>query len=176
MGQRPPQLGKQVVGNDQLEVAREPSQQQACGCATSGQQCCDEHVDVKHGPHLGAAASPCCFLSLQGEFHRLILAERILRPEPVEELETKVPTERFLNDLAVALALPGSSNLYEAHDLLVECQCGSDLAHICIIASRCERLNRSTRCCATGRRPLRQGPGLPPILLTAPALFSVRQL
>src|SRR5258708_39338313 len=126
-----------MVGNDKLEVACEQSEQQACGCAVSGQQRSDEHVDVEHNPQLASGASPRCLLSLEGEFHRLILAERILRPQPVEELETKVPPERFLNDLAVALALPGSPDLHEPHDFLVQRQRCTYFAHIRIIASRC---------------------------------------
>src|SRR5258708_27106371 len=126
-----------MVGNDQLEVACEPSKQQACGYSVSGQQCCDEHVDVEHSPQLASAASPRCLLSLEGEFHRLILAERILRPQPVEELETQVPPERFFDDLAVALALPGSPYLHEPHYFLVQRQRCTYFAHIRIIASRC---------------------------------------
>src|SRR5258708_7129580 len=126
-----------MVGNDKLEVACEPSKQQACGCAVSAQQRAYEHVDVEHSPQLASGASPRCLLSLEGEFHRLILAERIVRPKPVEELQTKVPPERFLNDLAVSLALPGSSYLHESHDFLVERQRGSNFSHIRIIASRC---------------------------------------
>jgi hypothetical protein len=69
-------------------------------------------------------------LCRSSDVHRLLLAQPILRPQPLEKLETKVSPERFLDDLAVAFALPGRAHLHEAHDFLIERRRRSDFARI----------------------------------------------
>src|SRR5205807_1359856 len=92
--------------------------------------------DETAGGSLGSSSTSACGgLSLEGESERVVLGHVVARPQPVEQVEPEVATERLLDDFAVSFARPRRADLHRAQDVLIDRQGRSRLRHIGIIAS-----------------------------------------
>jgi hypothetical protein len=81
-------------------------------------------------------------LGLDRELQRRALVEVYSLPQPLEEIESELAPERFLDHLAVALAEPRRPDLDCPKHIFVDRQGRPHLRHLCIIASRCRRPRR----------------------------------
>ena len=59
-------------------------------------------------------------LGFHGERGRLLIAQLVAGPQPIKQVETQVPAQRILDDLAVTLAGPRGADLHRAQDIGVE--------------------------------------------------------
>ena len=131
------QLSEQSSRDHDFEVAGEPAGDDLSRRAPAREQRRDENVRIEDGSH-SAPAPACLVLSLHREFERLLLAEILALPQPLEEIESEVSTERLFDHLAVTLASTRSTHLDCTHDFFVHCQGRSNSRHNRIIASRRE--------------------------------------
>ena len=74
-------------------------------------------------------------LSLYGEFERLLFAEILTTPKPLEQLEAEFAPDGFLDHFAVALAGAGAAYLDRPQYIGVDRERGTHLGHQCILAS-----------------------------------------
>lgn len=68
-------------------------------------------------------------LSFDCQLDGLILRKAIAVPEPLDEIETKIASQRLLDQLAVAFPGAGCADLHGPKDLLVDRQSSTDLGH-----------------------------------------------
>lgn len=73
IGERSREFGEKRLGDDELELACEPTRNDLRGRSASGEERGDEDVRVEDGTH-SAAAGPSLVLRLDGEFEGLPLA------------------------------------------------------------------------------------------------------
>jgi hypothetical protein len=119
VGERTLELTQQVAGDDELELATEPTRNDLRRRSRRREQSRDKNVDVEDGSH-SARTTPSLVLSLDGERGGLILGQIAPSPESVEQVEPELAAERLLDDFAVALACAGRANLDRAEDSFVD--------------------------------------------------------
>ena len=74
-------------------------------------------------------------LRFDGEIEGVALAELVASPEPFEQVEAELVTQRFFDDRALSLTRPGGAGLHGPQYLGVESHCRPNLWHLCIMAS-----------------------------------------
>jgi hypothetical protein len=136
IGERTFEFGQQAFGDDELEVASQPTREDLRRRPARGEQSRNENVGVEDSSH-SAPTTPSLVLSLDRERGRLFLGQIVPSPETVEQVEPKLAPKRLFDDFAVALAGPRTANLDRAEDFLLDRQRRADLRHIRIIASPC---------------------------------------
>src|SRR5436190_7692624 len=119
VGERTFKLGQQALGDDELEVAGEPTREDLRRRPRRGEQSRNENVGVEDSSH-SAPTTPSLVLSLDGERGRLFLGQVVLSPKSVEQIEPELAPERLFDDFAVALAGPRAANLDRAEDFLLD--------------------------------------------------------
>ena len=143
MGQRSSDLIEKCRADDELELSGEPKLDQASRRAYPRDERGDENVGVENRPH--ALLAPCLVLRLDSNAERLVLVEVGAFPNALEQIEPKIPPERFLDHVAVATATASCLHAYSAKNALVERDRGPRPRHIRIIASLCSSAGSEKR-------------------------------
>jgi hypothetical protein len=130
------EFGHELFGDDELEVAGEPTREDLRRRPARGEQSRNQNVGVEDGSH-SAPTTPSLVLSLDSESGRFFLGQIVPSPESVEQIESELVPERLFDDFAVALAGPRTADLDRTEDFLLDRQRRTDLGHIRIIASTC---------------------------------------
>jgi hypothetical protein len=133
--QRAIKLGEQRIRCDELEGSVEPHAQDLGWGASRREQRGNENVGVENRPHRSVLAVSSRVLGFDGKLERLALTEIVPSPQPIEEVEAKVSSKGFLDDLAIGLPRARSPHLHGAQHILVDRQRRTRLYHLRIIAS-----------------------------------------
>ena len=128
------ELRKQEGRDDELEAAGPPSLKQARGGADRRDERGDDDVRVEDRAQR-SASRPGRVLRLHRQGDRVRFRQGRSAPQALEEVESQVAAEGFLDDLAIALARPRGADLDPPKDVLVDRQRRSYLCHTGIIAS-----------------------------------------
>ncbi len=143
IGEGATQLSEQMLGDDELEIPIQPASEQGCGDTGGCQKRGNQDVGVENGSQSRPAARPRSVLSFDGEPHGIILLHTVPLPEMFEEIESEIATKGLFDDLAVPLSLTGGPHSDPPEYVFVESHRRPYLPHLCIIAYRCLRANRT---------------------------------